>query len=352
MEGSFIFSMENLENNESRNANFKDKVVILLAGGRIVQKHEKVAEVDLTDDEVFATLPEELRNHALVQKWSFQPTSNYTLRMCGEIMSMVSSFIHDYGARGVVVTCGIQALAELAYFADLVWELNPPLIFTSSIFNADSANSETSLRLSQSVRAALSGACQGKGALICIQDGIYAPADVLRISNFNRAGLLAFPESPLGVFSQPSGDYIALRLPRHRYVRKITLPLARNIPILSASLGDGDLILRALLGKSEQKFEELDGLVVSGLGDGDVPSVWVPLLRKLVRAEIPIVLTSRYPDGFVQAMENFEGSASQLLEMGLINAGMLSPYQARIRLAVGLASGLQGDELADYMHRK
>ncbi len=325
----------------------RDKIVILLAGGRIVQRHESHDKVELTDEELYALLPEDFRDHVVFQKWSFQPVSNYTLRMCGELISMVTLFVHDEGARGVVVTCGIQALAELAYFADLVWDLNPPLIFTGSIFNAGTSNSETSLRLTQSVRAALSGACTGKGALICIQDSIYAPADVLRISNFNRSGLLAFPESPLGVFSQPSGGYISLRFPRHRYIQKMVQPLARNIPILTASLGDNDLILRALLDK---KFGELDGLIISGLGDGDVPSLWVPLLRKIVRSDIPVVLTSRYPDGFVQATENYEGSASQLLEMGLINGGMLSSFQARIKLAVGLAANLKGAQLAEYIN--
>ena len=327
----------------------RDKIVVLLAGGRIVQRHELHDNTELTEQELYALLPDDVKSHVVFQKWSFQPPSNYSLRMCADIMSVAAGDIHDEGARGVVITCHIQAMAELAYFADLIWELNPPVIFTGSIFNAGSQNSETALRLTQSVRAALSGLCTGKGALICIQDSIYAPADVLRISNFNRSGLLAFPESPLGVFSQPSGDYISLRFPRHRKVMKLTSQIARNIPVLSASLGDGDVMLRALLDK---RFEELDGLIVSGLGDGDVPSTWVPLLRKLVRSEIPIVLASRYPDGIVQATENYEGSASQLLEMGLISAGMLSPYQARIRLAVGMAAGLKGQELADYMRNK
>ena len=123
-------------------------------------------------------------------------------------------------------------------------------------------------------------------------------------------------------------------------------PLARNIPVITASLGDGDVLLRALLDK---RFEELDGLVISGLGDGDVPSSWVPMLRKLMKSDIPIVLTSRYPDGIVQATENYEGSASQLLEMGLISAGMMSPYQARIKLAVGMSAGLEGDALSEYI---
>ncbi len=327
----------------------RDKIVVLLAGGRIVQRHEAHDNTELTDQELYALLPDEVKSNVVFQKWSFQPPSNYSLRMCADIINMAGSYIHDEGARGVVITCHMQALAELAYFADLVWELNPPVIFTGSIFNAGTQNSETALRLTQSIRAALSGLCTGKGALICIQDAIYAPSDVLRISNFNRAGLLAFPESPLGVFSQPSGEYLSLRFPRHRKVMKMTSPIARNIPVISASLGDGDVILRALLDK---RFEELDGLVVSGLGDGDVPSTWVPLLRKILRAEIPVVLSSRYPDGIVQATEDYEGSASQLLEMGLISAGMLSPYQARIRLAVGLAAGLKGQDLAGYMANK
>ena len=322
----------------------RDKIVVLLAGGRIVQHQD---DSELNDEELYALLPEDIRGHVMFQKWSFQPVSNYTLRMCGELISMVTSFVHDQGARGVVVTCGLQALSEVSYLADLVWDLNPPLIFTGSIFNADGPNSESRLRLTQSVKAALSGACTGKGVLICVQDAIYAPADVLRISNFNRGGLLAFPESPLGVFSQPSGNYISLRFPRHRYIQKMVQPLARNIPILTASLGDNDLMLRALL--ENKKFEELDGIVVSGLGDGDVPSSWVPLLRKIVRAEIPVVLASRYPDGIVQSIENYEGSAAQLLEIGLISSGMLSPYQARIKLAVALSANLKGEELANYM---
>ena len=73
------------------------------------------------------------------------------------------------------------------------------------------------------------------------------------------------------------------------------------------------------------------------------------VLRKIMKSDTPIVLTSRYPDGIVQATEDYEGSASQLLEIGLINGGMLSPYQARIKLAVGMSAGLEGNALSDYM---
>ena len=121
----------------------RDKIVVLLAGGRIVQRHEEHDNPELTDEELYALLPDDVKSHVVFQKWSFQPPSNYSLRMCADIISMAASYIHDEGARGVVITCHIQAMAELAYFADLVWELNPPVIFTGSIFNAGTQNSET-----------------------------------------------------------------------------------------------------------------------------------------------------------------------------------------------------------------
>lgn len=324
----------------------RDKIVVLVAGGRIVQRKEGTAEnIDLSEEELAEFLPPELRDITVFQKWSVQPVSNYTLRMCSEIISMASAFINNDGAKGVVITCPIQGIAELAYLADLTWDLNPPLLFTGSIFNAGTVKSETSLRLTQSVNAAASGFCTGKGVLVCLNDAIYSPQDIIRVSSC-RNNVFAFPDAPIGIFAQPFGDLINVHYPRRRQVQNLNSPLARNIEIIDAALGSSDVVLKALLDK---RFEELDGLIISGFGDGDVPSSWTPLIRKLVRSEIPVVLTSRDPGGFVQALENYEGSASQLLEAGLISAGFLTPHQARIRLAVALAAGLTGDNLRAYM---
>ena len=303
-------------------------------------------EAALSDAELEALLPDDIRSLASFQKWSSQPMSNYSLRLCSDILHVVAGYINDEGARGVVVTCDIQGLAEFAYFADLVWSFNSPLIFTGSIFHAGGTGSETSLRLSQAIRAALSGFCAGKGALICLQDAVYAPADVQDISCSCSSGVLACPNSPLGVFLQPLGNFLPLHRPRARQTRNIDVMPARNVAIVSAALGESDLMLKALLDK---RIEELDGLVISAPGDGDIPSSWPPLLRKILRLNVPIVLASRCPGGCVQATDSFEGSASQLLEMGLISARNLSPLQARIRLAVGLGDGLKGGDLRQYM---
>ena len=245
----------------------QDKVVVLAAGGRIVQKLPDQSE--LSDEEISAFIPDFLHPMSVFRKWSFQPVSNYTLNMCADIVHMAKSMIHDEKAKAIVITCAVHAMAELAYFSDLIWDLNSPLIFTASIFSANSPNSETRNRLTQAVTAALSQSTAGKGALICLNDALYSPADIIRISNYRRADLQMF--SPLGIYTQPGGDYIHLRNPRTRSFRTLTSPLPRNLPILTAALGSDDLVIRTLA----EKADTLDGLILSGLGDGDVPSSWI-----------------------------------------------------------------------------
>lgn len=325
----------------------RDKIALIVAGGQIVHRREGCSKekIPVKREELLQFLPEGIREAIAPLEWSYQPISHYTLRMCSDLAQLAASQVKD-GAKGVVITCSAQALTELAYFADLVWSFPQPLVFTASIFNAGVPGSETALHLAQSVRAALSESCWGQGAIVCVQDALYAAADLIHFSNYSRSGFLSFPCGPLSTFSEPSGDLIPLRAPRRGRILDIETAPARVIEIVEASLGGGDVVLNALLDK---RIEEVEGLVVAGFGNGDVPPSWVPLLRKILRTETPVVLTSRCPAGCVQAYTDFEGSAARLLEMGLIGAGGLSPLQARVRLALALGAGLGGRELSDYM---
>lgn len=325
----------------------RDKIALILAGGQIVHRREGSSKekIPLGQAELECFLPEEYRERIALLDWSFQPLSHYTLRMCSDLTQLAASQVKE-GAKGIVITCSTQALTELAYFADLVWSFPQPLIFTASIFNAGVSGSETTLHLAQSVHAALSEICWGQGAVVCIQDALYAAADLVQFSNFSRSGFLSFPCGPLSEFIEPSGDLQPLRSPRRGKVLDIETVPARIVEIVDASLGGGDVLLNALLDK---RIEEVEGIVVAGFGNGDVPPSWVPLLRKVLRTGTPVALTSRCPIGRVQTHADFEGSAARLLEMGLISAGRFSPLQARIRLALALGAGLEGGELADYM---
>ncbi len=325
----------------------RDKIALILAGGQIVHKMiaSETEVVPLEKEELTARFTNAIKENVYVVDWSYQSVSHYTLRMCSDLIQLAGAQIEE-GSTGVVITCGTQALTEVAYFADLVWSYPQPLVFTSSINYAGTPGSETTLHLSQAIRAAASQVCWGQGVVCCMQDAIYAASELLHLSNYRRAGYAALSCGPLAEFSEPFGELVGLRSPCRGKIMDIATPPARNVEILDVSLGGGDVVLNALL---DGRVSELDGLVISAFGGGDVPPSWVPMLRKIVRANIPVVLASRCPVGRFQPGQDFEGSASRLSEMGLLGAGALTPLQARIRLAVGLGAELTGQDLRAYM---
>lgn len=324
----------------------RDKIAVIMAGGQII--HKCVAEegvVPIEKEALSDYLPGEMREKIYVVDWSYQPVCHYTLRMCSDLIQLAGTQIEE-GAAGIVITCGTQALTEIAYFADLVWSYPQPLVFTASINYAETLGSETALLLSQAAQAAESKVCWGQGVLVCLQDKVYAASEIYHLSNYSHIGYDALPCGPVAEFSEPARLLTFLRSPRRGRIMNIETPPARNVEILDASLGGGDILLNALL---DGRVAELDGLVLAAFGGGDLPPSWVSLLRKVMRAEVPVVLASRCPAGRVQAEGDFEGGSKRLLEMGLINAGTLTPLQARIRLAVGVGAELSDQDLRTYM---
>ena len=120
------------------------------------------------------------------------------------------------------------------------------------------------------------------------------------------------------------------------------------VEIMWASLGGGDGMLSSLL-----HARELKGLVLAGFGAGNVPPSWVPMIRNLVRSRVEVAVVSRCFQGSVHKTNDFtndfEGCFEKLEELGVMSGGRLSPFKARIRMALGISAGLTHNGLSLYM---
>lgn len=91
------------------------------------------------------------------------------------------------------------------------------------------------------------------------------------------------------------------------------------------------------------------GLVIEGLGAGNLPPQTIPAVQRLLDQNVPIVLVSRCYNGVAQDIYDYEGGGIELTKMGLILCQGLNGQKARIKLLVGLSNGMTGAELRQFV---
>ena len=82
-----------------------------------------------------------------------------------------------------------------------------------------------------------------------------------------------------------------------------------------------------------------DGIVLAALGSGNANPRLVEAVRRCADVGVPVVVSSRVPDGLLVSSYGGGGGGHDLAEAGAIHSSTLRPGQARILLAALVASG-------------
>jgi L-asparaginase len=236
---------------------------------------------------------------------------------------------------GVVVTQGTDTIEESAYVLDLLHAGPQPIVVTGAMRNPTQAGADGPANLLAAVRVAASPAARGLGCVVVLADEIHAARRVRKTHSTSPATFVSPNGGPIGYVIE--GRPTIVNHLKNRYV--LTAPSDGRFPrvaLVTATLSDdGDLL--------DNMAEVRDGLVVAGFGVGHVPEQWLTALTQTA-AEIPVVLTSRTGSGPVLTETyGFPGSERDLIERGLIPAGLLDPYKARLLLLLALAAGANRD---------
>ena len=103
-------------------------------------------------------------------------------------------------------------------------------------------------------------------------------------------------------------------------------------------------LLKAYSGMTADLFDHIvdsgayDGLVIEGLGAGNLPPASLAGLKKVLAAGLPVVMVSRAFNGITEDVYDYEGGGKQLRQAGVIFTQGLSGVKARIKLLVLLNS--------------
>jgi L-asparaginase len=242
------------------------------------------------------------------------------------------------GCCGAVVTQGTDTIEETAYLLDLLHTEDQPIVVTGAMRNPTQPGADGPANIHAAVISAATPDLRGAGAVVVLGDEIHAARSVRKSHSTSPAAFTSPSTGPLGHVYEG-------RVHLHRSVGgRVTFAgsLASEPPrvgLYTATLGDDGSLLAGMA-------QACDGLVIAAFGVGHVPERFVATLETAA-AIIPVVLTTRIGNGpILEATYSFPGSEKDLLSRGLIRAGHLDPYKARLLLHILLAQGRKPNEIA------
>jgi L-asparaginase len=241
----------------------------------------------------------------------------------------------DVGAIvGAVVTQGTDTIEETSWLLDLLHTAEASVVVTGAMRHPRMAGADGPGNLLAAIQVAADSAAVGLGVLVVLGEDVHAARAVRKIHSTSLAAFESANIGPIGHLSE--GTVRIWQRPPRLIISEATRARSfvaiegPRVVVVPMALGQDDAVLRAI-------GEHADGLVVAGFGVGHVPGRVVDALTGLA-ARIPVILAARPGAGPVAAgTYAFPGSESDLLARGLVRAGYLDAYKARVLLHVLLA---------------
>jgi L-asparaginase len=241
----------------------------------------------------------------------------------------------EEGAHAVVLTQGTDSLEETAYFLELLWPFEAPLVLTGAMRSASQPGGDGPANLLAAAQVALALSSRGRGVQVVMNDQIHAAARVRKVDSLAVAAFASPGFGPQGRVVEGHAVYSGAPLPR------VVLPLPRRttqrVALLEACLEGDTLLLEQITGLG------YEGLVIAGFGAGHVPASWAQPLETIARKLCVVVATRTGSGPTATHGYGFAGGEIDMLKRGVRMAGSLCPRKCRVLMWLLLGCDLVRD---------
>lgn len=233
----------------------------------------------------------------------------------------------DPACDGIIVTHGTDTLEETAFLLDLTLPTPKPVVVVGAMRPADAVGYDGLRNFANAVRVASDPDAAGRGVLVVMGDRVFAATDVSKVRTRGTEAFRGFPRESVGLVTPTSLEWFGApwRIGREaRFGWHEALP---EVAIVYAYSGLEAEVIRRQLGPNTR------GVVIAGVGEGNMPAAVREVLAELPSRGLPVVRASRLAEGLVD--REAEDAAS-----GFIAARSYNPAKARILLQLLIASGV------------
>lgn len=245
-------------------------------------------------------------------------------------------------ALGIVIAHGTDTLEETAWFLDLVTTRGAPVVLVGACRPPKALSPDGPRNLRDAVLVAASPESRNRGVLVVMDETIYAAADVVKSHTTGLGAFRATAAGPIGHVQSDGTIHYHHSPDSENASTRFPIPSGRTLPRVDIAYmyagAKADVVEHAMKAGAR-------GLIIAGVGNGNMPSGVLTAVRKAVRRGAYVIRCSRVGSGFVA--QNVE-IADNLI--GTVAGGWHSPVKARVLLQLWLAAGgSNGAELQELL---
>lgn len=308
------------------------KIVVVATGGTIAMKYD--AEKDglvpaCSGEDLAAAIPAlaEIAPLEFIQFSNIASPSMTPQNMWDLHLKLEEILVRD-DVAGAIVTHGTDTLEETSYFLDLLHTSEKPIVTTAAMRGAGDTSPDGPMNIYCSVKTAASKEAIGMGVLVCLNETLHTPGEVMKTHSANPATFQSPWWGPVGYVDI---DRVIIRRKPLNVMRFAPKALTARVDVIKCMTGSTrDYIDFAV-------SQGCKGIVIEGFGRGNVPPLMVPGIEDAVKAGVAVVLTTRTPGGRVLDVYGYPGSVTDTRRAGLAMGGELSAAKARLKLMIVLS---------------
>lgn len=308
------------------------KIIVVATGGTIAMKYDPQCQglVPACSGEDLALAVPGIEKIAQLDFLQFSNISSATMtpQNMWDLHQKVEELLSHDDIDGVVITHGTDTVEETGYFLNLLHTNPKPIVLTAAMRGAGDISADGPINIFNSVKAAASDKTIGIGALICLNDTLYSPTDVMKTHSANPATFAAPWWGPVGYVDC---DRVIIRHKVEGEKRFAPKQLTARVDIIKCMTGSDRSYIDFAVANGCQ------GIVIEGFGRGNIPPAMIPGIEDAVKNGVAVVITSRTLAGRVLDVYGYPGSVTDSRRVGAVMGGELTAAKARLKLMIVLS---------------
>ncbi|MCL1989574.1 MAG: asparaginase [Defluviitaleaceae bacterium] len=319
----------------------KKKVAVIFTGGTIsmtLNSETKAATPTLTSTDIMS-LVHHIKDFTDLELIDFSaiPGPHMTPEKMMALSKVVEKKAKESHIDGIVITHGTDNLEETAFLLDLTVTTFKPVVVTGSMRNASELGYDGPSNLASAILTALHEDSRGRGVLVVLNDEINAAREVTKTHTMSLDTFKSLAFGPLGIVD--SNHVMYYRKTTFKQIKLTTQEMVSDVALIKVASGMDSRLIDFLV------HESVAGMVIEGMGRGNVPPGLMPGIQHAIEHNIPVVLVSRNPLGRLMPSYGYAGGGLSLKKAGVIMASNLNGQKARIALMLALGQTKNLDEL-------